>query len=140
MRLANPPHRLYRRRPIGKLIVVEAAVSTMIRTLLRRLGLARVLIYIVRPAPAPLWPKVIVLRAPSIRARPDLSYPTRLPSTAEPIARWTQTKRSRGDGQGISLCVSGGSKKGKRERHCTDHRTGVTSFHGFLCGTESEPE
>jgi hypothetical protein len=94
---ANPPQRLYRRRQIGKLIVVEATVSTMIRTMLRRLGLKRVLSYIVRPAPAPLRPKVIVLRAPSIRARPDLSYPTRLPSTAEPIARWTQAKRSRGD-------------------------------------------
>jgi hypothetical protein len=30
IRLANPPHRLYRRRHIGKLIVVEATVSTMI--------------------------------------------------------------------------------------------------------------
>jgi hypothetical protein len=31
IRLANPPHRPYRRRHTGKLIVVEATVSTMIR-------------------------------------------------------------------------------------------------------------
>lgn len=58
------------------------------QSILRRWGLMRALSYIVRPAPAPIWPKMIVLRASSIRARPDLSYPTRLPSTTEPVARW----------------------------------------------------
>jgi hypothetical protein len=90
-----------RRGGLGSLIrptgCFEAIVSTTIRTMLRRWGLTRVLSYIVRPAPAPLRSKVIVLRATSIRAGPDLSYPTRLPSTAEPIARWTQTKRPRGE-------------------------------------------
>jgi hypothetical protein len=32
IRLANPPHRLYRRRHTGNLIVVEVSVSTMVRT------------------------------------------------------------------------------------------------------------
>jgi hypothetical protein len=90
-----------RRGGLGSLIrptgCFEAAVSTMIRTMLRRWGLTRGLSYIVRPAPAPLWPKVIVFRTTSIRAGPDLSYPTRLPPTAEPIARRAQTKRPRGE-------------------------------------------
>ena len=58
---------------------------------------SRVLSDEVRPAPASLGTKVIVLRASSTRARPDLSYPTRLPRTAEPIARGTSSIRACGD-------------------------------------------
>ena len=72
-----------------KLSVVEVSVSSTTVSRSRGGGLTRVLIYIVRPAPAPLWPKVIVSRASTIRARPDLSYPTPHPSTTEPVARWT---------------------------------------------------